>query len=409
MLLLLTLTLVTLSIAPAPASASAAWARCRTSADAGDEGCTHPPAIVSLGDSYISGEAGRWAGNADTGNGGTVWGTDRAAFDCTGEDRCRHDSRRVYGSTSYDGGNRCDRSDVAPITSVDYPGVPRERRFNLACSGATTNEFTHEYAEKRERPQIEQLKDKAREYRVKMVVVSVGGNDLGFKDIVEDCARKYLTYRYCHDDYSDSDIDKRLDGVEENVTRTLKDIRQGLRDLGYEDKDYQLVVQSYPAPLPTGSDYRYGETWGRYTTGGCPFYDADTDWARNTLVAGLRAKLRRSASDAEADFLDVKDAFAGHELCGRHDRQATSANSSTNPLGSQDAEWVRWIPYLVFQTGSQGDQQEALHPNAFGQQALGTCLTELGGQLRTSSTRGNYRCDNDGKNGATGMTVTRTL
>ncbi|MCF3102046.1 hypothetical protein IPZ58_10660 [Streptomyces roseoverticillatus] len=409
-LLLLAFSLLALLGTPASAAVpSTAEARCRASAADGD-GCTHPPAIVSLGDSYISGEAGRWAGNADTGAGGTVWGTDRAAFDCVTEDSCRHDPRRVYGTTSYEGGNRCDRSDVAPITAVDYPGVPGERRFNLACSGATTNEFTHEYAEKHEPAQIDQLKDKAREYRVKLVVVSVGGNDLGFKDIVEDCAWRFLTYRYCKNGYAD--MRQRLDGVEEKATRTLNDLRKGMRDLGYEDEDYRLVVQSYPAALPAGSDYRYGETYGRYNDGGCPFYNTDSDWARDTVVAGLTARLRRSAAGAGAVFLDLTDAFAGHELCSKRAHQATSANSASSPLGSQGAEWVRWIPYLKFSSlpwKSQGDQQESLHPNAFGQQALGTCLTRLGEQLQSGTPRRTYRCDNDGRGGASGMTVTTTL
>ena len=42
-----------------------------------------PTAIVSLGDSFISGEGGRWLGNGSEPF-GTRSGTDRAAFDCDG-------------------------------------------------------------------------------------------------------------------------------------------------------------------------------------------------------------------------------------------------------------------------------------------------------------------------------------
>ncbi|GAA0330657.1 hypothetical protein GCM10010319_03300 [Streptomyces blastmyceticus] len=376
------------------------------------DGCTHPSAIVSMGDSYLSGEAGRWAGNADTGAGGTAWGTDRAAVRCASEDSCDHYPEQIYGSTSYvRGGNRCDRSYRAPITATDYPGVPAERRFNIACSGATTYEFTHEYADKHERPQIDQLKDLAREYRVKMVVVSIGGNDLKFKDIVESCARRYLVgfVDYCKDAWGG--MGDELDAVEVKVGQALKDVRKGLEDLGYEEADYRLVVQSYPAPIPPGSEYRYPEKYVRYTSGGCPFYDTDSDWARDTVVAGMGSRLRRAASDAGATFLDVRDAFAGHELCSKDARQATSANSSKNRLSSQDAEWARWIPYLYFSGlpwTSQGDQQESIHPNYFGQLALGTCLTRLSEQLQVSD-RTRFRCLNDGHDGADGMNVTTTL
>ena len=69
-------------------------------------------AIVSLGDSYISGEAGRWQGNSIN-PAGNRDGTDRAAYNCTVA-TCSYDSARVYGLTALNG---CDRSDVAEIQS----------------------------------------------------------------------------------------------------------------------------------------------------------------------------------------------------------------------------------------------------------------------------------------------------
>jgi hypothetical protein len=85
-------------------------------------------AIVSLGDSFISGEGGRWMGNGSDPF-GTRSGTDRAAFDCGGWG-CEYDPSRVYGSSEDNG---CHRSDVAPIRSAP---IPVGERINLACSGA---------------------------------------------------------------------------------------------------------------------------------------------------------------------------------------------------------------------------------------------------------------------------------
>src|SRR5215216_7024570 len=87
-------------------------------------------ASVSLGDSFISGEAGRWNGNSLNPY-GTRFGTDRAAR-CTWYGSCSYDPHRVYGS-SYDNG--CDRSDVAPIKTA---AISVNERINLACSGART-------------------------------------------------------------------------------------------------------------------------------------------------------------------------------------------------------------------------------------------------------------------------------
>ena len=93
------LALVTLAFAAAP------------NAQAGPTSAT--TAIVALGDSFSSGEAGRWNGNS-LNIFGTRDGTDRAAR-CTLGVFCSYDAHRVYGS-SYDNG--CHRADVAPIKSA---------------------------------------------------------------------------------------------------------------------------------------------------------------------------------------------------------------------------------------------------------------------------------------------------
>ncbi|MFI6475910.1 winged helix-turn-helix domain-containing protein [Streptomyces sp. NPDC050516] len=109
--------------------------------------------------------------------------------------------------------------------------------------------------------------------------------------------------------------------------------------------DYRLVVQSYPAPLPPSTAYRYSESrFTRYSNGGCPFCDEDTNWARQALVGGMSRAIEAAADSVRVKFLDISDVFAGHELCNEASAQATEANSSSNPLTSQAAEWVRWVP-----------------------------------------------------------------
>lgn len=369
--------------------------------------CAREAAIVSLGDSYISGEAGRWAGNGNATPQGSVLGTDRAAT-CVGH-ICGHDLERVYGLTSYaEGGNRCDRSDTAPIVTASYPGVASWRHFNLACSGATTNEITQPYTG-REPAQTDQLRTVALAYRVKEIVVSIGGNDLKFGDIVRSCVRRYLdaVEPDCKSAWGNQSTE--IDTVGRKVTQSLRDIQNTMFQAGYDRGDYRLVLQGYPAPLPPSGSYRYPETYARYSRGGCPFYNTDTDWARNTIVNGMTAALAKAAETVGATFLDVQDALAGHELCNKVAQQATHDNSAANPLDSQSAEWVRWISYIAFQDAlwaSQGDNQEAIHPNAFGQRALGGCLTQMGDQAPPGS-YSYFLCVNDGRNGVNGMQVYR--
>ncbi|MFJ3221394.1 glycosyl hydrolase family 18 protein [Kitasatospora sp. NPDC086801] len=371
----------------------------RTARAAAAGGCedSNSGAVVAMGDSYISGEGGRWAGNALTKQEGDVWGTDRRS-------RCQPGQDCVYDTTSYDnGGNRCDRSDVAPIKGVEFEDIPVERRFNIACSGATTKNILSD-SFKGEKPQVQQLADLARTNDIRMVVVSIGGNDLSFSEIMTACGVAFFSTALnssCKPD-GERRIASRLDSVRSDVTNTLTAIRHAMSAAG--QSDYKLVLQSYPNPLPATDDFRYtqGTTISdRYRKGGCPFRDVDAEWARNSVVPRITDMLRQAAGSAGAKFLNVQDAFAGHELCAKTAEQATDANSNAAPLPASKAEWVRWVPYVPgfdpVSPNAQGDVQEAIHPNAFGQQALSQCLTEFG-KAASDSDRYIFNCagSNDG-------------
>jgi hypothetical protein len=156
-----------------------------TTATAKTPPASAPTAAVSLGDSYISGEAGRWQGNSidpllDRD------GTDRA-FTGTG-----YDLSRVYLPPSDTDG--CHRSDVAEIRSGP---LPVNERVNVACSGAQTRNIFRSASggqgQNGELPQADQLAAVARQKRVELVVLSIGGNDLGFFSIVNACLQAYET------------------------------------------------------------------------------------------------------------------------------------------------------------------------------------------------------------------------
>ena len=79
-----------------------------------------PTAIVSLGDSYISGEAGRWQGNSNN-PAASRDGTDRS---CAPRTVCAsYDKAQVYVDGS--AANGCHRSDVAEILGARSPSTAR--------------------------------------------------------------------------------------------------------------------------------------------------------------------------------------------------------------------------------------------------------------------------------------------
>ncbi|GGV05166.1 hypothetical protein GCM10010275_50810 [Streptomyces litmocidini] len=343
-----------------------------------------PTAVVAMGDSYISGEAGRWLGNSLT-NSGSRNGTDRAWTGST------YDPSKVYGATA--GG--CHRSDVSEVRSA---GPVASSLINLACSGATTaNVFRASQggqAFKGEAPQADQLAAVAAANDVKLIALSIGGNDLGFGDIISTCASDYIVwYSYCHDDQQAA-VDAKIDGAMAAVGRSVDEIRAVMSAAGYAAGDYRIVLQSYPSPIPRAAENRYTESgWSRTNTGGCPFWDADSDWARDSLVPQIANRLKGVATAKGVQFLDLRDMLQGREVCAKASKQVTS----TVPPSAATSEWARWID----SQSTQGLVQESMHPNAYGQQALGRCLA-----LIDAVPTGNRSCRNTAGTGASGMYLT---
>ncbi|WCD89478.1 hypothetical protein KPP03845_105899 [Streptomyces xanthophaeus] len=344
---------------------------------------TGPTAVVSLGDSYISGEAGRWKGNSLT-NTGNRLGTDRAWVSGS-----TYDPAKVYGTTA--GG--CHRSDSAEVRSA---GPIADVAVNLACSGATAeNVFRASnggVAYKGEAPQADQLAAVAASHDVKLIALSVGGNDLGFADIIKDCAYDFIIWNsYCYDDQQ-SGVDQKIDGVMAKVGKSVDEIRAVMRGAGYADSSYRIVLQSYPSPIPRGAENRYTQSdWSRLNTGGCPFWNRDSDWARDSLVPQLANRLKGVAAAKGVQFLDLRDMMQGREVCAK----ASSLVSSTKPASAKTSEWARWID----SSETQGLIQESMHPNHFGQLAAGRCLALVAAQPATSG----FSCKNTAGADQTGM------
>ncbi|MCJ0873332.1 GDSL-type esterase/lipase family protein [Streptomyces sp. AP-93] len=317
-----------------------------------------PTAVVSLGDSYISGEAGRWKGNSLT-NSGNRTGTDRAWVSGSS-----YDPGKVYGATA--GG--CHRSDSAEVKSA---GAIADVAINLACSGAVSqNVFRASnggVAFKGEAPQADQLAAVAASHDVKVIALSIGGNDLGFADIIKECAYDFVLWNsYCYDDQQWG-VDQKIDGVMADVGKSVDEVRAVMRGAGYADSSYRIVLQSYPSPIPRGTENRYTQSdWSRLNTGGCPFWNKDSDWARDSLVPQIAGRIKAVAAAKGVQFLDLKDMMQGREVCAKASKQVTTAA----PASAKTSEWARWID----SSETQGLVQESMHPNYFGQLAAGRCL-----------------------------------
>ena len=300
-----------------------------------------------------------WKGNTTAAEPG-FRGTDRAYDPALGTT----DPARVYGSTT----TTCLRSDSAEIESAV---LLVQKRINLACGGAVTQNVLRAASGgvglSGEAPQNDQLLEVAKAHRVRLVTLSIGGNDLGFPTIVSGCVSAYLFGTAPCAETQGAQVRALVPQVEAAVGRTLADVRATMAAAGYAERDYRLVLQTYPQPQAASAYSRYSGPDAekrRLSDGGCPFYDRDLEWSRTEVSPALNAALIRAARANGAQVLDLTDTLKGHELCS-----ADTVTSDGTPA-ARDSEWVRFID-----TAPQGTLFESLHPNHFGQLAIGRCLT----------------------------------
>jgi hypothetical protein len=278
-------------------------------------------AIVALGDSTASGEG---AGDYDAG-------------------------------TKGEKGDWCHRSSHAYIRHTGLASTA----FNLACSGATSANVGFGTAvQDTEGSQAKRLAQLARNFKVTTVVTQFGANDdPSFGSVMVRCVAVYLnpSLPSCASTLG-GQWQAKLAAMKPKVQHALADVRDAMRQAGYRDQDYTLVVASYASPVTESMVSTHGFI-------GCPFRAEDARWGRTTAVPQLSTALRSVADQEGARFLDLSRATEGHEAC-------------TN----KGVEWQRRLsvdPKVFAHGGISAAShlaQESFHPNAIAHAQLASCL-----------------------------------
>lgn len=174
---------------------------------------------------------------------------------------------------------------------VDYLAQPSFR----ACTGATVDDVLARPQPKRgdQRIQLEYVDASTR-----LVTLTIGGNDLGFDEIVKKC----LLPGNCSKWRIAERVEAGLQAIKAQLVRAYARIRNRM------DPGGQLLVAGYPRLFVSGD-------------ADCKLFisDAEAAWMNSLVTRGNRriAEASRAArrQKGNVSYVDVTERFAGHELC----------------------------------------------------------------------------------------------
>jgi lysophospholipase L1-like esterase len=186
----------------------------------------------------------------------------------------------------------------------NYPSLVRTKikvtKFvDVSCSGATIADlFAPQEVQPgpANAPQLDAL-----DRQTKVVTLGIGGNDIGFTDIVINCGTSLPTDPGCKGDY----VHDGRDELSEAIAATAPRIDRSLQEIRRRAPRAKVFVVGYPTVLPaTGS--------GCYPL--VPVLPSDVPYLR-AKVAELNAMLRARATAAGATYIDIATVSVGHDFC----------------------------------------------------------------------------------------------
>jgi lysophospholipase L1-like esterase len=242
----------------------------------------------------------------------------------------------------------CDRSDR------NYPALVA-RRLGLAaadfrdvsCSGATIAELSAPQSTDRgtNPAQLSNLSA-----RTRLVTLGIGGNDIGFASVVEQCVKTGLLYyatgsgRYlpggnapCRGQYASGSSDE----VRQKIEAADGRLSRAVGAIAHRAPNARVYVVGYPAILPAG-----GPGCGR-AMGLAPGDVGNLHQKEQEL----NAMLRRRAEDTGAEYVDTYEPSVGRDACAARD--------------------VRWIEPLVPRAPAA-----AVHPDERGERGMADAVLE---------------------------------
>ncbi|HJP96054.1 MAG TPA: SGNH/GDSL hydrolase family protein [Candidatus Saccharimonadales bacterium] len=254
-----------------------------------------PLKYVALGDSYSSGE-----GAPDP---KFINGTDQKSNMC-------HRSTAAYSNVLFKANSKL-------ISNFTF----------RACSGATIPDFYKSNVEgnKNEPSQLSWLGPD-----IDLVSLTIGGNDIGFGDIMAYCATRYHTYKSCESKYDKITNTKIANLGKATVQYSLPNLYSSIK---HDAPNADVAVLGYPRLFPTKPPKTCATGIGNLK-----FSKSDMTWM-NSMSAKLDSVIKSSAQRAGFKYIDVQDSLQGHELCTKTPYVNRAILDATNPNILNQINW----------------------------------------------------------------------
>lgn len=315
--------------------------------------------IVSMGDSFSSGEGARGTKNGnpyypESDNFGTE---ERSRNACHRSD-ASWSRKAVLSSSSTSIGSRADANDP----TLDY--------HFIACSGAvaadvSANAVGERGTKTRELPQIQQG---YLDENTTLVTITIGGNDIGFSDVVRQCVVSGRLQTPCRElpqlsngKSLENTTKERTDAAEDKIFGVLSSIQQAAPNA-------KIAILGYPPMFSDGVSC-------------VKMKDVDQEWldaAAEHLNATVKAAAARANRTGHAVYFgDPKTAFSGRNIC--------ASSPAINGLVEYDAKnggtpWNGDKPLIDFPWPGDdvqwGVSQQSFHPNTVGTGLYATVLQD---------------------------------
>jgi lysophospholipase L1-like esterase len=205
------------------------------------------------------------------------------------------------------------------------PGLTTASLSDVSCSGATTNDMFNAQSTSAgtNPPQLNALTTDTR-----VVTLGIGGNDIGFSDIVLNCAR-LNPFDPCKDDY----VHGSTDDVSVRIGATAPKVDAVIAAIHARSPSARVHVVGYPVILPASGS-------------GCwpsvPILPTDVSYLRAKEIELNGMLAARAAADG-AFYVDTYTSSVGHDVC-----RGTG---------------TRWVEGLI-----PSSTAAPVHPNALGMQ-----------------------------------------